>query len=74
MISILDKILNVFDIKNFNLDELNFLCFEIRNCILIKVSKVGGYFGFNLGIVELIVVFYYVFNFFKDKFVWDVSY
>lgn len=73
MTSILDKISNVSDIKNLNSDELNSLCSEIRNCILTKVSKVGGHLGPNLGIVELTVALHYVFNSPKDKFVWDVS-
>lgn len=73
MTSILDKISNVSDIKNLNSDELNSLCSEIRNCILTKVSKVGGHLGPNLGIAELTVALHYVFNSPKDKFVWDVS-
>ncbi|MBC2402022.1 1-deoxy-D-xylulose-5-phosphate synthase [Clostridium saccharobutylicum] len=73
MNNILDKISNASDIKNLNSDELNSLCSEIRNCILTKVSKVGGHLGPNLGIVELTVALHYVFNSPKDKFVWDVS-
>lgn len=73
MTSILNEISTVCDIKNLNSDELNSLCLELRNCILTKVSKIGGHLGPNLGVVELTVALHYVFNSPIDKFVWDVS-
>lgn len=73
MANILDKISTVADIKKLDSEELNSLCAEIRNCILTKVSKVGGHLGPNLGIIELTVALHYVFNSPSDKFVWDVS-
>lgn len=73
MANILDKISTVTDIKKLDSEELNSLCAEIRNCILTKVSKVGGHLGPNLGIIELTVALHYVFNSPFDKFVWDVS-
>lgn len=37
-------------------------------------EKIGGYVGLNLGIMELMIVFYYVFDFLYDKVIWDVFY
>lgn len=42
--------------------------------IISVVFEMGGYLGVGLGVVELIVVFYVVFDVFKDKIVWDVLY
>lgn len=73
MSNILDKINTTSDIKKLDAEELNSLCSELRNCILTKVSKIGGHLGPNLGVVELTVALHYVFNSPVDKFVWDVS-
>lgn len=60
-------------IKNCTKNELNVLCDEIRNTIYTTVSKCGGHLASNLGSVESIVALFYVFDFPKDKIIFDVG-
>ena len=73
MESILDRIQNSSDVKKLTLLELERLCAEVRQVILETVSKRGGHLASNLGVVELTVVLHHVFDFPKDKLVWDVG-
>lgn len=69
----LDKINNINDIKNLNLEEKKELSDEIRDFLIKKVSKNGGHLASNLGIVELTISLCSVFNFEYDKIVFDVG-
>ncbi len=60
-------------IKNMSLDELTSLCDEIRDRIIATVMVNGGHLASNLGMVELTVAMHYVFDFPKDKVVFDVG-
>ena len=71
--SILDKINGPKDLKSLKKEELNMLSEEIRDVLIKKVSKTGGHFGPNLGMVEATVALHYVFNSPIDKIVYDVS-
>lgn len=73
MEKILDRLNLPDDIKKLSLDELYFLSKEIREKIIDVVSKNGGHLASNLGVVELTVALYYVFDFRKDDVVWDVG-
>ncbi len=73
MYELLNKISSPQDIKGRSLDELNAICYEIRQAIINRVSKFGGHFGSNMGIVETTIALHYVFNSPIDKFVFDVS-
>jgi 1-deoxy-D-xylulose-5-phosphate synthase len=73
METILDRIQNSSDVRGLTLIELEKLCAEVRGVILQTVSKQGGHLASNLGVVELTVALHYVFNFPKDKLVWDVG-
>ena len=53
--------------------ELNVLCDEIRTTIHDTVMKCGGHLASNLGSVESTVAMFYVFDFPKDKVVFDVG-
>ena len=72
-LNILDKVNSPSDLKKLNLEELNLLSEEIRYAIMNRVSKSGGHFGPNLGIVEATIAMHYVFNSPIDKIVYDVS-
>lgn len=61
------------DIKKLNVEELNKLANEIRKALMNRLTKIGGHFGSNFGIVETIIAMHYVFESPKDKFVFDVS-
>ncbi len=61
------------DLKKLKIEELVTLCDEIREKIISVVDKNGGHLSANLGVVELIVALYYVFDFPKDKIIFDVG-
>jgi 1-deoxy-D-xylulose-5-phosphate synthase len=69
----LEKITGPADIKNLKQEDLPKLAEEIREKITEIVFKNGGHLGSNLGVVELTIALYYVFNFLEDSVVWDVS-
>ncbi len=69
----LDQINTSHDVKKLDLEELEKLCKEIREEILSTVSKTGGHLASSLGVVEMTTVLHYVFDFPRDKVVWDVG-
>lgn len=73
MIRYLDTIKSPGDIKNFNEQELQTLCGEIRERLVNTVSRSGGHLASNLGVVELTVALHRVLDAPKDKIVWDVG-
>lgn len=46
---------------------------EMRKALLFRLSKHGGHFGPNFGMVEATIAMHYVFESPKDKIVFDVS-
>ncbi len=73
MSKVLDQIECPFDVKKLDPEELERLCSELREEILSTVSKNGGHLASNLGVVELTVALHYVFDFPRDKVIWDVG-
>ena len=73
MYEILRKINSPDDVKKLNNDELEILAAEMREALFNRLTKIGGHFGPNFGIVEATIALHYVFNSPKDKFVFDVS-
>ena len=67
------KIENPRFLKQLNIDELNQVSQDIRDFLIENISKTGGHFSSNLGIVELTVALHYVFDSPKDKFLFDVG-
>src|SRR6202045_3811547 len=70
---LLDTIHSPADIKSFTVPELEALAQEIREQLILVLSKTGGHLGPNLGVVELTLAMHYVFNTPSDRFVFDVS-
>jgi 1-deoxy-D-xylulose-5-phosphate synthase len=70
---LLDTIDSPADIKSFTVPELEALAQEIREQLILVLSKTGGHLGPNLGVVELTLAMHYVFNTPSDRFVFDVS-
>ena len=68
-----EKINQPTDVKNLNSEQLHILADEMRQALLQKLSKHGGHFGPNLGMVEAAIALHYVFNSPTDKIVYDVS-
>ena len=69
----LEKINSPEDVKKLNIEELNKLAEEIRDALFNRLTKLGGHFGPNFGMVEAEIAMHYVFESPKDKFVFDVS-
>ena len=70
---VLKNINNPSDVKKLNIEELKVLSSEIRDALMNRLSKRGGHFGPNFGMVEAIITLHYVFDSPKDKFIFDVS-
>lgn len=73
MYELLKNINGPSDLKKLNLEQLNSLKDEIREALFNRLTKIGGHFGPNFGIVEMTIALHYVFNSPVDKFVFDVS-
>jgi len=73
MYELLNGINGPSDVKKLNIEQLNILKDEIREALFNRLTKIGGHFGPNFGIVEMTIALHYVFNSPIDKFVFDVS-
>ena len=73
MYNILKKINGPEDVKKLNVEELKELAEDIREALFNRLTKIGGHFGPNFGIVETEIAMHYVFDSPKDKFIFDVS-
>lgn len=69
----LDHIKNPQFLKQLNIHELEDLSSDIRDFLIQNVSKTGGHFSSNLGIVELTIALHYIFESPKDKIIFDVG-
>lgn len=70
---ILEKLESGTTLKQLRPDELSILASEIRDLIITTVSRRGGHLSSNLGVVELTIALHRVFDFPKDKIVFDVG-
>ncbi|WP_041458852.1 1-deoxy-D-xylulose-5-phosphate synthase [Ammonifex degensii] len=61
------------DLKALSLAELEELAAELREFIINTVAHTGGHLAPNLGVVELTLALYRVFDFPRDKIIWDVG-
>ena len=69
----LEKITDPSFVKDLSMKELKELAFQIREFLIDNISKTGGHLSSNLGIVEITLAMYYVFDPEKDKFLFDVG-
>lgn len=60
-------------IKDMSIKELKELAGQIREFLVDTISKTGGHLSSNLGVVEITIAMYYVFDPEKDKFLFDVG-
>ncbi|MFT5287337.1 MAG: 1-deoxy-D-xylulose-5-phosphate synthase [Planctomycetota bacterium] len=70
---LLDAIRSPEDLKRLTVDQLPQVCDELRKFLLDAVQNTGGHLGSNLGVVELTTALHHVFDFRRDRLVWDVS-
>jgi 1-deoxy-D-xylulose-5-phosphate synthase len=71
--SLLPKIHSPADLRSLHKRELPKLAQEIRTLIAEVVSRTGGHLASNLGVVELTIALHYIFDFSRDRLIWDVS-
>ena len=73
MTRLLETIQTPADLRKLDRRQLPQVAQEIRDTIIDVVSKIGGHFGGNLGIVELTLALHYVFNTPRDQIVFDTG-
>jgi len=71
--NLLDSVNTPDDLKKISIEEIPYLCDEIRRFLINSVTKTGGHLGSNLGIVEITTALHYVFDFLEDRLIFDVS-
>ncbi len=70
---LLDAITKPSDIKTLTLPQLQDLAEEMREVIIATASRNGGHLAPHLGVVDLTIALYYVFDMPEDKVIWDVG-
>ena len=70
---LLEQIQTPADVKALPLEQLPELAEEVRQRILSVVSRNGGHLTSNLGVTELTIALHRVFDFSKDRLLWDVG-
>lgn len=70
---LLNQISGPADLRLFSVDRLPQLAQEIRERIIQVVGQSGGHLASNLGVTELTIALHYVFDFSKDRLLWDVG-
>ena len=73
MYEFIERINEAADVKKFKVEELDQLAEEIREALCNRLTKIGGHFGPNFGMVEAEIAMHYVFHSPVDQFVFDVS-
>ncbi len=73
LMSLLDKILSPDDVRALSIEQLPKLAREVRERILDVVGAGGGHLTSNLGVVDLTIALHRVFDFSKDRLLWDVG-
>ena len=71
--NLLESIHSPADLRKLSIPQLESLAQEIRERLIVTLSRTGGHLGPNLGVVELTLALHTVFETPKDKFVFDVS-
>lgn len=61
------------DLRKLAVEDLPKLASEVRSAICDQVSRTGGHFAPNLGVVELTIALHYVFDFAHDRLLFDVG-
>lgn len=61
------------DLATLSTDDTKLLAYEIRKFLIKSVAQTGGHLASNLGAVELTIALHSVFDFSKDRLIWDVG-
>jgi len=73
MSNLLENVNYPEDLHRLSVEDLQLLADEIHQFITKSVSQTGGHLASSLGVVELTIAMHYVFDFKKDKLLWDVG-
>ncbi|MBQ3452382.1 MAG: 1-deoxy-D-xylulose-5-phosphate synthase [Selenomonadaceae bacterium] len=73
MTGLLKRLNSPAQLQKMSLAQLEELAGEIRELILTTVAKNGGQLAPSLGTVELTLALYSVFDFSRDRLIWDVG-
>jgi len=71
--SVLASVNGPADLKALTAEQLEQLAEELRKRIVETVSRRGGHLASNLGIIELTLALHTVFDFSRDRLLWDVG-
>ena len=67
------KIKDPYFLKDLKTKDLVLLAKDIREFLILNISKNGGHLSSNLGVVELSIMLNKEFDFKKDKLIFDVG-
>ncbi|MFO0425150.1 MAG: 1-deoxy-D-xylulose-5-phosphate synthase [Planctomyces sp.] len=70
---LLSRINSPRDLKNLSESELLCLAAEIREALVSIVEDRAAHFASNLGVVELCIALHLVYDFSKDRLIWDTG-
>ncbi len=70
---LLEKIDTPAQLRSLPEHQLPQLARELRDFLVKTLSRTGGHFASNLGVVELTIALHYIFNTPEDRLVWDVG-
>jgi len=70
---ILPTLQSPHQLRRLSIDDLRRLAEELRQTIIDVVSRQGGHLASNLGVTELTLALHYVFDFARDRLLWDVG-
>ncbi|MHC4855211.1 MAG: 1-deoxy-D-xylulose-5-phosphate synthase [Planctomycetota bacterium] len=73
MSTLLETINSPKDLAGLSVEELTQLADEMREFITHSVSQTGGHLASNLGVIEMTIAMHRVFDFKKDRLLWDVG-
>ncbi|MBN1556107.1 MAG: 1-deoxy-D-xylulose-5-phosphate synthase [Phycisphaerae bacterium] len=71
--SLLQRVQTPHQLRRLSMKELERLAEAVRERIIQVVSRNGGHLASNLGIAELTIALHYVFDFSRDRLLWDVG-
>jgi len=71
--TLLESLASPLDLKRLEPSDLPAVCADLRAFLLDSVQRTGGHLGSNLGTVEITTALHYVFDFRRDRLVFDVS-
>ncbi len=61
------------DMKNLSKDEILQLSDDLRDFLIMSISKTGGHLAAGLGAVDITIALHYVYDTPKDIIVWDIG-